>query len=80
MPTFRGSLEDLKDRLLLLGLDGEWLEQPNGVWKFRCSDRSALLWSSTKGTVWFEGPPGSKAAFERRVTGQLENGRPRPLR
>lgn len=44
---FQGSLDQLKDKLLPLDLDGDWQEQPNGVWKLKCGDRSGLLWSST---------------------------------
>ena len=38
---FHGSLEELKDRLLPLDLDGEWEEQPNRVWKLRCRNVQA---------------------------------------
>jgi len=61
---FHGSLDDLKARLEPLCLDGEWESQPNGVWKFKCKDRAGLLWSQTKGTVWFDGPPAVKAGLE----------------
>ncbi len=64
---FHGDLNELKDRLLPLDLDGEWEEQPNKVWKLRCKDRAGLLWSSTKGTVWFDGPAPERAALEGKV-------------
>ena len=54
---FHGTLEQLKEKLSPLALAGEWEEQPNGVWKFCCRDRTGLLWSQTKGTVWCDGPP-----------------------
>ncbi len=67
MGTFHGPLTVWQDRLLSLNLDGEWEEQPNDVWKFRCRNRSAVLWSATKGTVWFDGPPALKDALRARV-------------
>ena len=33
---FHGSLAELQDLVLLTGIYGEWHEQPNGVWRFRC--------------------------------------------
>ena len=60
MTKFHGSLDDLKDRLLPLDLDGEWEEKPNSVWKLKCKDRSGLFWSITKGTIWFDGPAAQK--------------------
>ena len=71
---FHGSLQELKDRLLPLDLDGEWLEQPNGVHKFRCKDKSGLLWSETKGTIWFEGPHQAKVVLQGKVELILSDG------
>src|SRR5262245_7878634 len=31
-PKFHGTRQELTDRLLPLDLDGDWEEQPNGVW------------------------------------------------
>src|SRR4051794_28753385 len=75
MPArFHGSLEELKDKLLPLDLDGEWEQQPNGVWKFRCRDRGGMLWSETKGTVWFDGPAAAKDPLAARVEAALTDG------
>jgi predicted nucleotide-binding protein len=74
MAKFHGSLDDLKDKLLPLDLDGDWEPQPNGVWKLRCRDRSGLLWSETKGTVWFDGPPPAKAALQGKVETLFSDG------
>jgi predicted nucleotide-binding protein len=71
---FHGSLEELKDKLLGLDLDGDWIEQPNGVWKFRCKDKAGLLWSSTKGTIWYDGPQQAKKALSTKVEGVLTDG------
>ena len=64
---FHGDFSELRDRLLPLGLEGEWEEQPNGVHKFRCKDRAGVLWSETKGTIWFDGPPSEKDSLAARV-------------
>ena len=68
MPApFLGSLQQLQDTLLPLDLDGEWMALDNGVHKFRCRDRAGMLWSETKGTIWFDGPPAAKAALAEKV-------------
>jgi hypothetical protein len=64
---FYGAFQELKDRLLPLDLQGEWEGQPNGVWKFRCKDKAGLLWSETKGTIWFDGPPAAKVALSAKI-------------
>lgn len=71
---FYGSFEQLKDRLLPLNLDGEWQEQPNKVWKFKCRDKAGLLWSETKGTVWFDGAPPAKTGLQAKVEAILMDG------
>jgi predicted nucleotide-binding protein len=64
---FHGTLQNLKDKLLPLDLDGDWESQPNGVWKLKCRNRAGLLWSETQGTVWFDGPPNVKDALATQV-------------
>jgi predicted nucleotide-binding protein len=71
---FHGTFNDLKERLSPIVLDGEWEGQPNRVWKFKCRDRSGLLWSETKGTIWFDGPPAQKSELEAIVSQTLSNG------
>lgn len=71
---FHGTLEQLKDKLLPLDLDGDWEALENGVHKFRCRDRAGVMWSSTKGTIWFDGPPTTKVALESRVSAALNGG------
>ncbi|WP_211306773.1 TIR domain-containing protein [Acidiferrobacter thiooxydans] len=68
---FHGPLDALKAKLQPLGLEGAWEQQSNGVHKLKCRDRSGLLWSETKGTVWFDGPPEAKSALEDRVSALL---------
>jgi predicted nucleotide-binding protein len=70
---FHGSFEDLKLRIDTLGLGGEWEDQPNGVHKFRCPDRAGLLWSATKGTIWFDGPVTPKVALENQIAALLSD-------
>lgn len=71
---FNGSLEELKAKLAALDLGGEWESQPNGVFKLRTKDRAGLLWSQTKGTIWFDGPPPAKAALAHKVEPFLADG------
>lgn len=63
MPTFTGSIDDLKAAVETTGIDGNWEEKPNKCWRFASRDRSGLNWSSTKGTVWFDGPEAAKQAL-----------------
>ena len=71
---FHGSLQELKDRLLLLGLDGEWEEHPNSVCKFKNKDKAGMLWSMTKGTIWFDGPQAQRTNLATRIEGALSEG------
>jgi predicted nucleotide-binding protein len=71
---FYGSFDEFKGRLAPLSLDGEWEAQPNGVWKFRCKDKAGILWSETKGTIWFDGQPAAKTALQGKVEILLADG------
>lgn len=64
---FHGTFDELKVKLAPLNLDGEWREMANGISKFCLRDKSGLNWSSTKGTIWCDGPPAVKAALEARI-------------
>jgi predicted nucleotide-binding protein len=75
MAVFNGSLDQLKDLILPLDLDGEWEEQPNGVWKLKCRDRAGLLWSETKGTIWFDGPGPAKTVLQGKAEALLADGK-----
>src|SRR5215467_5641239 len=72
MPSFSGSFAELKDRLLLAGIDGEWIEGANGVWQLRCPEDANLNWSSTRGTIWCQGKEPAKSALETKVAETLE--------
>jgi predicted nucleotide-binding protein len=69
---FNGAVSDLRDVIQYLECPGNWSEQPNGVWKFRRLDGAGLLWSSTQGTLWFDGPKAAALSFEREVRGELD--------
>lgn len=71
---FNGSFDDLKIQLTPLHLEGEWEGQPNSVWKLKCKDRSGLLWSETKGTLWFDGPEPLKKQLATKVEALLFSG------
>jgi hypothetical protein len=71
---FHGTLEELKDRILLLGLDGEWEEHPNSVYKFKNKDKSGLPWSMTKGTIWFDGPQAQKTILATKIESAFSEG------
>jgi len=74
MAKFHGTIADLKDRLLPLDLEGEWHEQPNKIWMFRCRNKAGLNWSETKGTLWFDGPPTYKTILQTKVESALTDG------
>jgi predicted nucleotide-binding protein len=69
MDSFQGSHEQFKDALLPLDLEGEWEEKPNGVWRFRCSNKAGLNWASTTGKIWFDGPDPFKTELKDQVAG-----------
>lgn len=71
-PIFHGTLNQLQDLLLLTGDYGEWEEKPNGVWRYRSDDGGGLNWSSTRGTLWFDGPTKPQARLERVVKSVIE--------
>jgi predicted nucleotide-binding protein len=76
---FHGTLRELQDKLLPLNLDGDWEPQPNGVHKLKCRDRAGLLWSETKGTVWFDGPSPMKDSLSDRVETAFAEFTPAPV-
>src|SRR6185312_2257997 len=72
MPTFSGPFDNLKDRLLLADIEGEWIDRGNGVWQLKCPDGANMNWSSTKGTIWCDGKAVAKSALETKVAVALE--------
>jgi hypothetical protein len=68
---FLGSLGALQDLVLLTGVYGEWKEGANGIWRYGCDDRAGLNWSSTRGTLWTDGPPQPRARLQRIIEAAL---------
>ncbi len=75
---FLGSLDALQDLVLLTGVYGDWEEKPNGIWRYVCEDRGGLNWSSTKGTLWFDGPEEPRARLQRTLDAALRRRTKRP--
>jgi hypothetical protein len=73
---FHGSLSELKEKLAPLCLGGEWKELTNGVHKFHCKDNAGVLWSETKGTIWFDGPAPARATLTSKVEAILASDTP----
>ena len=71
---FHGTFDELRSKLSALGIDGEWEDQPNRVRKFKCKDRAGVLWSETKGTIWYDGPEGQKRQLAQKVEAALFDG------
>jgi hypothetical protein len=68
---FCGRLGALQDLVLLTGVYGEWEEGANGVWRYVCEDHAGLNWSSTRGTIWLDGPPKARARLQRIIEAAL---------
>jgi hypothetical protein len=71
---FHGTLDELKAKVARLGFAGDWVELPNRVHKLICRDKGGMLWSETKGTIWFDGPGPAKAILEKKVLAALSDG------
>lgn len=72
MPSFSGLFDDLKDRILVAGIDGDWIDRGNGVWQLKSPDGANMSWSSTKGTIWCDGKQPGKSALEAKIAAALE--------
>jgi hypothetical protein len=70
---FHRSLKELQDLVLLTEDNGEWMQKPNGVWRYRSKDGGGLNWSSTRGTLWFDGPTGPRDRLQRIIRARLDN-------
>lgn len=76
MPSFTGTIDDLKAGVEATGIEGAWEEKPNQCWKFTAKDRAGMNWSSTKGTLWFDGPDAAKNTLIGAVDAVLGSGAP----
>ena len=72
---FHRSLRELQDLVLLTGDFGEWQEKPNGVWRYRSEDGGGLNWPSTRGTIWFDGPPAPRDRLQRIIEARFRSKR-----
>lgn len=75
MPTFHGSIEELKNALLVAGIEGEWEEKPNRCWRFKRRDRAGLNWSETTNNIWFDGPQPAKEDLAAAIGSVLAGGK-----
>lgn len=46
---------------------GKWQKEPNGVRQFRSTDGAVMHWSTTKCTLWIQGPEEPRAALEEKL-------------
>jgi hypothetical protein len=65
--NFPGTLQALQDLVLLTGVYGEWEQKPNGVWRYCSETGGGLNWSSTRGTLWFDGPSQPRARLQQTI-------------
>lgn len=64
---FRGTVEELNERLSALELGNQWRRHPNGFWKLTCPDGARVLFAPTTGSVWCEGSPCERRGLEQRL-------------
>lgn len=76
MTTFHDSIDELKETIAAAGISGEWQAKPNNCWRLVLKNRSGLNWSSSKGTIWFDGPNEAKAKLEAATIAALNGGKP----
>lgn len=62
-----GEWEDLCEVLLEHAVYGVWSEQPNGVVMFHSNCGAKMHWSSTRGTIWVDGPRDACGPLLRRL-------------
>jgi len=61
MNNFKGDIQDLKDKVLLTGINGEWKELNNGSqYQYRTDTDAVLNWWPSKGTLQFQGKSPAK--------------------
>lgn len=61
---FRGTYQDLQDKVLLTGINGEWKELNNGQKQYKTEDGATLNWWESSKTVQFQGANDVKLEFE----------------
>lgn len=66
---FRGTYEELQDKVLLTGINGEWKELNNGQKQYKTEDGATLNWWESSKTVQFQGANDVKLEFENAFNG-----------
>lgn len=61
---FRGTYQDLQDKVLLTGINGQWRELDNGQKQYKTDDNAVLNWWETNKTINFQGPNDVKQELE----------------
>lgn len=62
---FNGTYQELKDKVLLTGINGEWKELPNGQKQYKTVTEISLNWWETTKTLSIQGTDGiNKRKFE----------------
>lgn len=58
---FRGTYQELQDKVLLTGINGEWRELNNGQKQYKTEDGATLNWWESSKTIQFQGADDVKA-------------------
>ena len=61
---FRGTYQELQDKVLLTGINGEWRELNNGQKQYKTEDGATLNWWESSKTIQFQGADDVKAELE----------------
>ncbi|PZP84126.1 MAG: hypothetical protein DI582_09630 [Azospirillum brasilense] len=61
---FTGSYQDLQDKVLLTGIDGEWREINENHKQYKAETGAVLNWWSSSKTIQFQGSPDKVTRFE----------------
>lgn len=61
---FRGTFDELKEKVILTGIKGVWKELPNGHKQFKTVTEAVLNWWETKMTINFQGDKVESKNFE----------------
>ncbi len=70
---FKGKLEGFQALVKAAGCSGEWTTGDNGNYQLRTTDNGIVNWSSTTGSVWFQGSGPGKSDCEARVRSALSS-------
>jgi len=71
MPSFHGTLEELREMLERLGYEGEWFEIANGH-QFRAKNGAKLNWYPSTGTLQCQGKRDTRTRLESDLVAELQ--------